>query len=318
MTRTLMVRHGLLRSLVGIAAAFGATGGADAALLSRVGGQAYYDTVLNVTWVANANLSATNTFGLPQIANDALYVSGYVRVNGQMDWDTAKTWVAAMNGAGYLGLGNWRLPDTTQPDPSCNGQLVYSGFPYQGYGPGCTGSEMGHLYNVSGITPLAPGPFANVQGWYYWSGVEYVVAPASAWTFSFGDGNQYTSAKSNKQNTWPVTPGDPFGAGPDTDGDGVPDSQDNCTVVPNADQRDTNADGYGNLCDPDFNNDGVVNINDFNRLKARLGITPVVDVDTDLDGNGAVNINDLNRLKSFLGKPPGPSGLHPNCPPTCP
>lgn len=104
----------------------------------------------------------------------------------------------------------------------------------------------------------------------------------------------------------------------DTDGDGIADNVDNCTLVANANQRDTNGDGYGNICDPDFNGDGTVNINDFNRLKARLNITPVVDVDTDLDGNGAVNVNDLNRLKTFLGKPPGPSGLHPNCPPTCP
>jgi hypothetical protein len=104
----------------------------------------------------------------------------------------------------------------------------------------------------------------------------------------------------------------------DTDSDGVGDTTDNCKLVANANQRDTNGDGYGNICDPDFNGDGTVNINDFNRLKARLNITPVVDIDTDLDGNGAVNINDFNRLKSFLGKPPGPSGLHPNCPPTCP
>lgn len=92
----------------------------------------------------------------------------------------------------------------------------------------------------------------------------------------------------------------------DADGDGIPDSIDNCRLVPNANQRDTNGDGFGNICDPDFNGDGIVNINDFNRLKARLGISPVVDVDTDLDGNGAVNVNDLNRLKSYLGLPPGP------------
>jgi hypothetical protein len=97
----------------------------------------------------------------------------------------------------------------------------------------------------------------------------------------------------------------------DTDGDGIPDNVDNCSAVPNANQRDTNGDGFGNMCDPDLNNDGIVNINDLNRLKARLGVLPVVDVDADLDGNGAVNINDLNRLKSFLGKAPGPSGLHP-------
>jgi subtilisin family serine protease len=105
---------------------------------------------------------------------------------------------------------------------------------------------------------------------------------------------------------------------PDADSDGVPDSADNCTLVANPTQLDSDGDGYGNACDPDFNNDGVININDLNRMKARLNVTPVIDVATDLDGDGAVNINDLNRLKSFLGKPPGPSGLHPNCPPTCP
>jgi len=46
--------------------------GASAALLVRApltpGGtnyQAYYDTTLNFTWTANANLAASNTFGLP-------------------------------------------------------------------------------------------------------------------------------------------------------------------------------------------------------------------------------------------------------------
>ena len=35
----------------------------------------------------------------------------------------------------------------------------------------------------------------------------------------------------------------------DTDGDGIPDSSDNCTLVANANQQDTDADGYGNICD---------------------------------------------------------------------
>lgn len=97
----------------------------------------------------------------------------------------------------------------------------------------------------------------------------------------------------------------------DTDRDGVPDSQDNCTLVYNPDQRDTNGDGYGNICDPDLDNNGTVNINDLNRLKMSIDKLPVVDVDADLDGNGVVNVNDLNRLKWYLGNPPGPSGLHP-------
>ncbi|HSA59482.1 MAG TPA: thrombospondin type 3 repeat-containing protein [bacterium] len=36
---------------------------------------------------------------------------------------------------------------------------------------------------------------------------------------------------------------------PDTDGDGVPDSQDNCPTKPNADQADGDSDGVGNVCD---------------------------------------------------------------------
>jgi hypothetical protein len=38
---------------------------------------------------------------------------------------------------------------------------------------------------------------------------------------------------------------------PDGDGDGVPDSSDNCPTVANTDQKDADADGAGDACDPD-------------------------------------------------------------------
>jgi MYXO-CTERM domain-containing protein len=38
---------------------------------------------------------------------------------------------------------------------------------------------------------------------------------------------------------------------PDTDGDGVPDSVDNCPFDPNPDQSDVNSSGMGDVCDPD-------------------------------------------------------------------
>jgi hypothetical protein len=98
---------------------------------------------------------------------------------------------------------------------------------------------------------------------------------------------------------------------PDADQDGISDFVDNCLGVYNPDQRDTDGDGYGNMCDPDFDNNGVVNINDMNRLRNAINVLPVVDVDTDLNGDGAVTINDLNRLKSYLGKPPGPAAPPP-------
>ena len=45
----------------------------------------------------------------------------------------------------------------------------------------------------------------------------------------------------------------------DTDGDGIPDQSDNCPTVPNADQRDHDADGRGDACDvcPHIADDGA-------------------------------------------------------------
>src|SRR5207247_1216934 len=36
----------------------------------------------------------------------------------------------------------------------------------------------------------------------------------------------------------------------DTDGDGIPDAEDNCPAIPNPAQTDTDGDGIGDLCDP--------------------------------------------------------------------
>jgi len=62
-----------------------------------------------------------------------------------------------------MGPFDWRLPTTLQPDASCSTQSdPGGGLPLQGSGYGCTGSEMGHLFNVDGITAYAMGPFTNV------------------------------------------------------------------------------------------------------------------------------------------------------------
>ena len=94
---------------------------------------------------------------------------------------------------------------------------------------------------------------------------------------------------------------------PDTDGDGVADSSDNCQLVPNASQLDTNEDGFGNACDGDFNGDCVVNTVDLGVMRANFFATGANDAD--LNGDGAVSIIDLGLLRTLFFGTPGPSGV---------
>ena len=94
------------------------------------------------------------------------------------------------------------------------------------------------------------------------------------------------------------------GFGPDIDTDGVLDIDDNCPLVANADQRDVDGDGYGSICDPDFNNDGVIGAADLAYLKANFFTNDPL---ADLDGNGSVSAGDLAILKRMYFDAPGPS-----------
>jgi len=70
--------------------------------------------------------------------------------------------------------------------------------------------------------------------------------------------------------------------GPDTDADGIPDSQDNCPAVSNPSQLDTDSDGIGDACD---NCPSVSNPNQLDTDKDGVGdACEVIIVDTDADG----------------------------------
>ena len=94
----------------------------------------------------------------------------------------------------------------------------------------------------------------------------------------------------------------------------MPDDEDNCVDTPNPSQADTNSDGYGNACDPDYNNDDVVGIPDFNVFRASFGTglgDPGYNPDCDHSEppDDVVGIPDFNPPRSYFGGPPGPSGL---------
>jgi uncharacterized protein (DUF1800 family) len=91
----------------------------------------------------------------------------------------------------------------------------------------------------------------------------------------------------------------------DSDGDGVDDAQDNCTEIANPDQRDSNGDGFGNVCDADLDNNNSVSFADLDLFRSAFGTN---DTDADFDGNGSVSFADLDAFRMLFGKPPGPSG----------
>lgn len=105
----------------------------------------------------------------------------------------------------------------------------------------------------------------------------------------------------------------------DRDLDGVPNESDNCIDVANANQRDTNGDGFGNLCDADVDGDGVVTTSwgavypltkrgdvEWIAMAAQNG---PYDANLDLDGDGEINAADISIAHLNLFMKPGPSAL---------
>ncbi|MDJ0785912.1 MAG: thrombospondin type 3 repeat-containing protein [Myxococcota bacterium] len=108
----------------------------------------------------------------------------------------------------------------------------------------------------------------------------------------------------------------------DTDGDGIPDGQDNCTLVENPGQEDVDAGSdddaslpgvqhYGDACDVDLDDDGVVGASDFFSifrpcLGTDVGTNPAC-AEADLDGDGIVGASDFfGQLRPAFGDTPGP------------
>jgi hypothetical protein len=205
----------LQKSLTGMVLFMLISSPADAVLVSRLSGAAYDDTVLYITWLADANAGA-----------GSIYDGGSNTTDGSMTWASAQLWIASLNSANYLGVNNWRLPTVTDTGTSgCDS--AYTGTDC-GYNVDLSTSEMAHLFystpgntgyydtsgsptGCSGTSPYClsnDGPFSNLQPNVYWSGTTYAPDTSSAWLFDFYDGRQNGASKSYDVYAWAVRPGD--------------------------------------------------------------------------------------------------------------
>lgn len=174
------------------------------------GGETVYDPVADVTWPADANLAATEKFGIPVI-NAANGIANFSPTGG-MTHAAALAWIQAMNaGKGYLDQKKWELPPLSKPGAKgeCGSADPVSG---------CAGNPLGELfYNqlhgkegqpVTPVPDVRRGAFHNFQPYLYWScegdAGETVCStkhpfPAQGYgaSFNFGDGFQGSDLENN-------------------------------------------------------------------------------------------------------------------------
>jgi hypothetical protein len=202
-------------------------------------------------------------------------------------------------------LGSVACPDqatTTQSKPVAISILAND----VGFNDPVTVSFATGVSNGTAVISGSPGPR---------SGISVTYTPAAGFTGS--DGFSYTVSDGANSAGASVS----ITVLADTDGDGIPDNLDNCTLVYNPGQLDADGDGYGNACDADLDQSGLVSATDFAIMRSVIGMSAASNptaAAADLDGSGTVTVADFAILRRYVGKPPGPSGLHPNCPPTCP
>jgi hypothetical protein len=192
--------------------------------------EAYYDTVLNATWLADANYAKT---------------SGY-DADGLMNWNSANAWAAQLNINGY---DNWRLPTvnpvngisyTSSYDNSGADGSTDTGYNISAPGsvyPGSTASEMAFMYfnNLGNIAAYEVGagaaqggrstdcgsiwysggtcldnvgPFINLMSSVYHTSSEFSPGSSFSWQFVMESGYQNAWSKTYSNYAWAVSSGD--------------------------------------------------------------------------------------------------------------
>ena len=98
----------------------------------------------------------------------------------------------------------------------------------------------------------------------------------------------------------------------DTDGDGILDSNDNCSIKINAGQDDTDLDDCGNLCDADYDQSGLVDFGDFGAFTTCFGVASAACAEQEhvepISAARPVDFGDFGYFTVGFGGSPGPSG----------
>ena len=166
--------------------------------------EAYFDTDLNITWLADANYARS---------------TGYDS-DGRMNWAVATAWAAGLNPYGS-GITGWRLG--TMPDTSPAACNVVEGGPDCGSSGDTSMGEMAHLSELNlgnhairtasgnlqpNETVINTGPFVNFRFGRYWMATEFEADTGLAWLFRFRDGKQRYVSESFERRAWAVHDGD--------------------------------------------------------------------------------------------------------------
>ena len=146
-------------------------GSAEATLITRLGGAAYYDDELDITWATNSHIFGTISLAATQAAVGSLVIGG---------------------------VSGWRLP-TMGPDNVAPVDCATS------TEAACKTNEMGYHYYYNGSTQANQGVFVAfgiLSG--YWSST--ASGPSFQATFNFNGG--VNSADNNILPGWAVHDGD--------------------------------------------------------------------------------------------------------------
>jgi hypothetical protein len=158
-----------------------------------------------VTWLADADLLFSNSFGLyynTNLGSDPQGLPSIIYNGGDANWGGAQRWVQAMNAAHYLGFSDWALPTTAE---GCRGY-------------NCLDSQLGHLFyaelgGVAGQSIVTThnanySLFRNLTPLPYWTGTEYTADASIAWIFNPNYGTQSLNSKTFNNFVMVVRPGD--------------------------------------------------------------------------------------------------------------